>query len=200
MSAASDSLEDDMIALIQSYPPLGQICQIPKGGFTLTAVLEIPSSRKDEPWEVAAWHSIDDGEWTESQLAEISPDRRPQQIQGSSDRVSRLVYSASLTVQSSMKFTLKSRHGENEPWRWTRDELAIGDGLVIVDNTLATSLSENLGDLIKELDPAWEVKSLLSQAPRTRLWSLSTEVSAAQSDQPATSSTFIGVPWGHCLR
>lgn len=193
-------VSDDMKAVIQSSPPLGQITQVKGGNIVFTVVLQVPSSRQDEPWQVALWHSSDDAEWSEALLEVASEAVSPRNIQSASDQLAYLFYTATLEVHRSLQFTLKFRHGEQEPWRWTRDELGMGDGHVFVDCTPASQLSPDISQLIKDLNPAWQSKSLLSQAPRTRLWSLTTEVAAAVDDHSTIDDIPIGVPWGQYLR
>ncbi|KAF9875824.1 raffinose synthase Sip1 [Colletotrichum karsti] len=194
---APEPIADNMKAIIQSYPPLGQFTQVSNGQLAFTAVLEIPASRADEPWQVALWHSTDDGEWAETALSRISDEKGPTTLQTIPDHIRRIFFSTSVLFNKSLQFTLKFRHAESDPWRWTRDELGVGDGSVIVSTRpVLQSVSERLEDLVTNLNPAWGVKSLTSQCPGTRLWSLETDVDGVDSDESKISDISLGVPWG----
>lgn len=195
-------VDADMKASVQSFPPLGQVTQVQEGRLSFLAVLQVPASRRGQPWQVALWQSTDGQEWAESLLHPAPPDHVPKELQPSSpdQDSSRLYFSVSLDAQKSLQFTLRFRHGPNEPWRWTRDELGLGDGLVIVHTEPATGLSENLGDLIGGMHPAWTVQQRMSQSPGTRLWVLETSVPAAVEDESTYRDIPIGVPWGSFLR
>ncbi|ROT39552.1 raffinose synthase Sip1 [Sodiomyces alkalinus F11] len=195
-----DAVEADMKAIVQSFPPLGQVTQVQEGHLSFLAVLQVPASRGEEPWQVALWQSTDGQEWTESLLHPTSPDSAPKELQSVDASSSRLYFSVSLAARESLQFTLKFRHGENEPWRWTRDELGLGDGLVIVRTGLAAGLPEDLNGIIKDLNPAWTVQQKMSQSPGTRLWVLETPVPAAVGDDSTYRDIPIGIPWGSYLR
>ncbi|KAM0329229.1 hypothetical protein ACHAQA_004529 [Verticillium albo-atrum] len=194
------SIADDMKAIIQSFPPLGQVTQVQRGRVSFTVILEIPQSRRDESWQVALWQSSDGNDWIETSTYSTPSDAAPKSIGLPSEGIAQLFFSATVEIQGSLQFTLKFRHGKNEPWRWTRDELGLGDGHILVNTLSARTLSDNLGDHIKDLDPAWDVQILSSQAPRTRLWSLQAAVPASKDDQSSTLDLPIGIPWGQPMR
>ncbi|GJC85070.1 putative galactinol--sucrose galactosyltransferase 6 [Colletotrichum liriopes] len=198
---APEPIVDAMKAIIQSYPPLGQYTQASTGRLTVTAVLEIPTSRASEPWEVTAWHSSDGAEWAETALARVPDENAPTTLQTVPDHVRRLFYSASVAFNKSFQFTLKFRHSNSEPWRWTRDELGVGDATVVLNaKPVLESVSERFDDLVPGLNPAWEVKSLMSQCPGTRLWSLKTAIDGVEGDESKLANIPLGVPWGGFLR
>ncbi|OLN82928.1 putative galactinol-sucrose galactosyltransferase 6 [Colletotrichum chlorophyti] len=198
---APEPIADTMKAIIQSYPALGQFTQVLDGRLSVTAVLEIAASRADEPWEVALWHSSDDAEWAETTLPRLAEDDGPTNLQTVPDHVRRLFFSASVSINKSLQFTLKFRHGQNEPWRWTRDELGVGDGSVVVSaKSVLESVSECFEDIVADLNPAWKVKSLMSQCPGTRLWTAETAVDAVDGDESKVADIALGVPWGGFLR
>lgn len=190
---------ENMKAIIQSYPPLGQVTQLKTGRITFTTVLEVPLALQSESWEVGLWQSADGGEWDEMLLEPVEPTKGPVDIQAGT-RNARLFYSSTLTIHDSLQFTLRFRNGNSGPWRWTRDELGIADGHVIVGSSSTSDLPSNLQDLVKDLDPAWQVKSLMSQASRSRLWSLTTEVPGTVDDVSSRTTVPLGVPFGEYIR
>lgn len=191
-------IQDNMKAIIQSFPPMVQITQTERAEVKVTAVLEIPASSQTEPWQVAAWQSIDGGEWHESMLTALSSDKQPNAMH-SSHGSSHIFFETSVLAKQSLLFTLRFRHGENEPWRWTRDELGTADAHVIV-NSPSTNRMADFSDVIHDLNPAWKVKSLTSQAPKTQLWSLTAEVPASTEDVSHFKHIPLGVPWGGFIR
>ncbi|KAF6820798.1 raffinose synthase sip1 [Colletotrichum sojae] len=198
---APEPISDKMRAIIQSYPPLGQLTQVKDGHLVLTAVLEIPASRADEPWRVALWHSTDESDWAETVLTRIPDAEGPTTLQAVPEHVRRFFYCASVSLSKSLQFTLKFRHADTEPWRWTRDELGVGDGTVVVNRKpVLESVSERLEDIITGLNPAWKVKSLMSQCPGTRLWSLDGAVDPVDGDESKVGIIPLGLPWGGFLR
>jgi hypothetical protein len=165
----------------------------------LTAVLEVPAALESQGWQVGIWHSADGGEWDEVLLDPVPPGRGPFDMQSKSTNA-RLFYSKTLSVRSNLQFTLRFRHDESASWRWTRDELGISDGHIIVGSSSTSDLPSNLSDLITDLDPAWQINSLMSQASRSRLWSLTTEVPGAKDDVSSRTSLPVGVPFGDYIR
>ncbi|OHW93263.1 raffinose synthase sip1 [Colletotrichum incanum] len=198
---APEPIADAMKAIIQSYPPLGQYTQVSTGRLALTAVLEIPTSRASEPWEVTLWHSSDGAEWAETALSRVPDENAPTTLQTVPDHVRRLFYSVPVAFNKSFQFTLKFRHSDSESWRWTRDELGVGDATVVLNaKPVLESVSEHFDDLVPGLNPAWEVKSLMSQCPGTRLWSLNAAIDGVEGDESKLANIPLGVPWGGFLR
>lgn len=198
---APEPIADAMKAIVQSYPPLGQFTQVSNGRLSVTAVLEIPASRADELWEIALWKSSDQTEWAEVALSRLPDEDAPTTLQMIPDHIRRFFFSASVTFDKSFRFTLKFRHGGSEPWRWTRDELGVSDGTVVVNTKPGLGgISADFEDMVAGLNPAWKVKSLLSQCPGTRLWSLEAAVDAVDGDESKVADISLGLPWGGFLR
>lgn len=77
----------------------------------------------------------------------------------------------------------------------------MGDGVVVINYNLAKEDTESkLPDLIQGLNPDFKWKSLASQSPGTRLWSVEAPVGAAQGDESSIVDLPLGIPWGGFLR
>ncbi|KAM5378065.1 hypothetical protein ACJZ2D_004676 [Fusarium nematophilum] len=190
---------ESMKAVLQSYPPLGQVTPIQGKDLTLTAVLEIPKSRSAEAWEVSVWHSVDGSDWQDAKLSPIEDAFAPQTLQFIPESVSRFFFTSSFSFDKSVQFTLKFRHNQDADWRWIRDEQGLDDGLVA--NAAAGISSDSLSDLIPDLNSKdWTILSCLSQSPRTSLWSLETVIPPAKGDDSAYRDIAIGTPWGSFSR
>lgn len=196
--SAPPPVPEDMKVQLQSHPPLGQVTLLGSGETTLTAVLEIPRHREQESWEVALWVSPDGAEWTESVLSRIGVGLGPQTLQAVPNSMSRLYFTCSLCLTTSLQLTLKFRHEKDEPWRWIRDEQGLDDGLIMATSPSLTS--ETLQNLIPDLDGEWKVSSRMSQSPRTQLWTLEVTIPPADGDTPTFKYIEIGTPWGSYLR
>ncbi|KAL7791355.1 glycoside hydrolase family 36 protein [Trichoderma ceciliae] len=190
---------ESMKALLQSYPPLSQVTSVGRAdGVPFTALLEIPKFRAEESWGVALWHSIDGEDWTEAEVPRIKSGEAPQALHPESGVVSRIYFATTLSFKKTLRFTIKFRHSADEPWRWIRDEQGLDDGHVVL--LPAPSESDELIDFIPGLDTTWKVKSRMSQAPRTQLWSLETAVPPGENDLSSFTDIQIGTPWGSFLR
>ncbi|RNJ54085.1 hypothetical protein D7B24_000942 [Verticillium nonalfalfae] len=132
---APDPFAYGMEAIIQSYPPLGQVTQVQRGLISFSVILEVPQARQEEPWQVSLWGSSDAADWVETPTSLLPPETAPTALGSSTEGVARLFFNAVIDAQASLQFTLKFRHGEDEPWRWTRDELGLNDGHVIVNTS-----------------------------------------------------------------
>lgn len=192
-------IPEKMKAILQSYPPLSQVTPVENSSsVSFTALLEIPKFRAEENWEVALWHSIDGGDWTEAEVPKIKSSQAPQALHAESEAVFRLYYTTNVSFNKSLRFTIKFRHNHDEPWRWIRDEQGLEDGHIVL--LPASTESDNLSDLIPGLNTAWKVSSRMSQAPKTQLWSLEAEVPPAKNDLSSFTDIQIGTPWGSFLR
>lgn len=191
-------ISEKMKAILQSYPPLSQVTPVENSSsVSFTALLEIPNSRAEERWEVALWHSIDGGDWTEAEVPKIKS-QAPQALHAESEAVFRLYYATNVSFKNYLRFTIKFRHNNDVPWRWIRDEQGLEDGHIVL--LPASTESDNLSDLIPGLNTAWKVSSRMSQAPKTQLWSLEAEVPPAENDLSSFTDIQIGTPWGSFLR
>ncbi|KAF3342470.1 hypothetical protein VdG2_09430 [Verticillium dahliae VDG2] len=132
---APDPFAHGMEAIIQSYPPLGQVTQVQRGLISFSVILEVPQARQEESWQVSLWQSSDAADWVETPTSLVPPETAPTTLGSSTEGVARLFFNAVIDAQASLQFTLKFRHGEHEPWRWTRDEFGLNDGHVIVNTS-----------------------------------------------------------------
>lgn len=193
------SVDDNMKAQLQSYPPLGQVTILQDDEVIVTAVLEIDKARGHEPWEVSLWFSLDEADWVDLCL---QPSGNEQNFQAlnvpASENTVRLYYTSRLFVEKSIHFTLKFRHNESEHWRWIRDEYGLNDGIIIKSSDEA--VSEKLSDLIPDLNTGWKVSSCVSQSPETRVWALESPIPRANGDDSTYKDIVVGTPWGSFLR
>jgi hypothetical protein len=192
---------DKMGASVSSCPPLGQVTQLQSGTVAWVAVLEVTEDLAGEAWEVALWHTAREAPdtWTETLFSLVK--ETPSDLQRAVPSSRRLYFGAEVPVSTSLTFTLKFRQGSDRPWRWTRDELGMGDGTVIVNGHKTTeSVAEDFGSIISDLDPSLQVKPAMSQAPGTRLWTIEGSVPAAKDEVSAFADIKLGLPWGSFLR
>lgn len=198
-----DPLPQDVMVSVSTYPPLGQVTQLKSEAVSFVAVLEAPQGQGSEPWEVAIWHSVASGkdpEWTEHGLTPSGEDQVPSTLQPIGD-APRLYFAGTLSVQTSLNFTVKFRPGPGHPWRWIRDEQGMGDGIIVINDDLDQKDTESdLPDLIPDLNPDLKWKSLMSQCPGTRLWDIEAAAPASQNDESAVVDIPLGTPWGSFLR
>ena len=187
-----------MKAILQSWPPLGQVSCVMKGQIDMSVVLEASDARRNEPWEVSLWCSVDSQDWAEQPMSRTKASQEPYSLCGPPHGSTHLYYSCSLSFAESVQFTVRFRNAAGQPWRWVRDEEALNDGTVIVQTPNA--LGDSLQDYIPDLDSTWAVTSRISQSPGTQLWSLECSSPAATGQQSAYHSVSIGTPWGSFKR
>ncbi|KAH7320163.1 raffinose synthase Sip1 [Stachybotrys elegans] len=184
-------------AQIQSYPPLGEVTPIPGSSATFTIVLIVPEFSGKQRWEVALWKSVDEGEWSEVIAASVAEDKAPVDLGSPSSSPRRHNFTAAVFFKAAIKFTLKFRPAGDSAWRWVRDELGLGDGLVI---SPPAPEYPPLAELIADLNPLWKVSKCASESPRTSLWSIEAKAAPAVDDKPGITDLEIGTPWGSCVR
>ncbi|KAF4999207.1 hypothetical protein FGRMN_2666 [Fusarium graminum] len=197
--SAPPPVSEGMKVVLQSFPPLGKVSTVKGGDTVLTAILEIPTSRVNELWEVSLWHSVDGSDWKDLEVTSAQGGSKPQTLQTLDDSMSRLYFTSTFSFDASVQFTLKFRHSPDADWRWIRDEQGLGDGLIV--HASGGVSSSNLLDLIPDLSSQdWTIKSCLSQSPGTSLWSLETTIPNADGDDSTYRDIKIGTPWGSFAR
>ncbi|KAK4152541.1 glycoside hydrolase [Chaetomidium leptoderma] len=195
-----------MTTFIATYPPLGQVTtQLQDTNVPFYAVLEVPRELATAPWQLALWHSNNNGwEWAEVEFTPTpdAPDARPTELHEASGAKARLYFTAKLAVRSSVTFTVKFRQGTgDEEWRWVQAEQGSDDGVVVVDQRPTRDNDpEDLPDLIQELNPDLKWRGHMSQSPGTRLWSIEAGVGGATDEESAYAEVPLGIPWGRFLR
>lgn len=194
-------LRETQMYFISTYPPLGGISQVPAGEVVFYLQLQVHQSLAKEPWEVALWHSSGDGasggEWAETTLSTSRKHQVPSNLQTMDQAVVTLHFTGNLPIHSTVHFTVKFRQSGIRPWRWVRDELKIGDGLLLVEGESASkSISTDLPSLISGFNPVLRWRSEPSQCPDTLLWSIDAPVEAVKEDASALADITLGLPWG----
>ncbi|KAK8104231.1 uncharacterized protein PG998_011264 [Apiospora kogelbergensis] len=175
------------------------VTQLKAGNGRFTVLLEVEKNDADEPWEVAAWHSSDGDEWKEEPMTPLKEGLGSTSIQGVETDNIRIYFTSSFSVSSNLNFTFKFRKGPDEPWRWARDQMSIGDGAVVVNPERALGTTD-FADVVKDLNPDLKIKSHMSQSRGTELWSIEAPVGAAKGEDSTYADTRLGTPWGGYLR
>jgi len=192
-----------MAAFVATYPPLGTVTQLQDPSVTIHALLEVDAGLVNEQWQLSLWHSDGNaGEWTETEFTACSMEDRPTDLHEIDGARTRRYFTAKLTVQSSLGFTVKFRQRSDDgEWRWVRNEQGSDDGVVIIHQKPAKDHdNEDLPDMINELNPDLKWKSHMSQTPGTRLWSVEAGVGAAMEEESAYAEVPFGIPWGRYIR
>lgn len=189
----------DMGASVSIYPPLGQITQVRKETVEVTALLEVPKDKAEQPWEVALWHAAGDDDWVETLLSPTQ--KTPSTLQHVDDGVIRLWFDGQVSVKSLVNFTVKFRSGPDEQWKWIRDEHGAADGTIILTtDTTVAALPDDFSKILQGADSALKITSCRSQCPGTKLWTLEASVDAAAGEKSTYKDINLGLPWGGFLR
>lgn len=191
-----------MKAVITSYPPLGQVTLVEGATTTFIVLLETDKSRATDAWGVSLWYSQGE-EWREQELNLVDENvDLPLVIQipvGTSSH--HLYFITTVDIVSSMSFTIKFRSAPDQPWEWVKDQQMALDGIVLSKTKISKSRTEDLDDLIKDLNPIVKATKVLSQSPDTSVWSVTAPVEAADVEKSAMVNIKFGLPWaGKILR
>ncbi|KAK9425724.1 putative Raffinose synthase Sip1 [Seiridium unicorne] len=190
----------EMGATVSSYPPLGQVTQLKDGNVKMLALLDVEEKDANEPWELAAWHNSGQEGWAETILSPLKAGPTPSSLQTAQAQKTRLYFSSSLPVRTSLNFTIKFRSASDKPWRWVKDEQHIGDGTIIVNPEKSSAQSStDFSEVVKELNPDLKIASASSQCPGTELWTIEAPVDAAEGDTSTYADFSVGIPWGGFL-
>ncbi|KAJ6779979.1 hypothetical protein PWT90_03357 [Aphanocladium album] len=179
---------------LQTFPRLGDVTTVKAKKQSIMAVLEVPPHFASEDWQVSLWHISDGSDWSHLNLAAIVGEDKPIDLDGP-ESLSKLYFRADVPFKSSVQFTVRFRHACNAPWIWANQEYGIEDGLIISQDTGFTT--QSLEDLIPNLGSEWTVSTLRSQAPDTRLWSLTSRIAPSSSNKSSFKDIDIGTPFNH---
>lgn len=180
---------------VVSYPPLGQVTVVKTGKpATFNVLLEVDESRASDEWHVAVWFSSDD-EWRQVDLKPAALTITSFDQPHEHDSV-HLQFSGELPQQSITNFTIKFRSGSD--WKWVRDNQGAQDGTIISRPTFE---AQDLTDLVGDLNPAFQWSQVLSETPKTSVWSVTTSIDGADGIHSAFKTVKFGRPWkGDFLR
>ncbi len=197
----ADSEMGPAISGIASFPPLGQVTQLPSSKVVFLVSLEVDEASVDDPWEVSIWYSNAGDGWCEGPLSRMPTGSSLVSLQEPVPSKTTLCFHASVPVSSPLKFTVKFRNRPSKPWRWVYDELAVRDGLVVTNpEHLREQGTTNLSDVIVDLNQDLRVKSVSSQTPGTSLWTIEADIEPALDEKSAYAGVKLGTPWGEYLR
>ncbi|KAG6008760.1 hypothetical protein E4U21_003958 [Claviceps maximensis] len=188
-----------MRAMVQSYPPLGQVTVVQTGHQQLTVILEVSADREREPWEASLWVSVDEGKWHEVKLGRTEEHMKPWELQELPAGSTFLYFSGWLSLQKRANFTVKFRPSSDRAWTWVRDEDGLGDGTMLLQSPARHPDSCSRLQ-IPDLNSEWTVTSETSQSPGTRLWSLRCPIDGSVGNDSFVRAVEIGTPWGLFLR
>ena len=179
---------------LQCYPPVGRLTVVQAGELNITAILIVPLHSAEARWEVNMWFGLDKADWCAIPLLPLPATREPKQLGAASIAGKQLFFEGHIHILSSLRFTLRFRSETSSPWRWLNEEQGLHDGQLVVQPT--TLESRSLSDLLPGCDASWLTTSLMSQSPRTRLWSLTLPVPPADGEVSSQTDTDLGTPWG----
>ncbi|KAJ3488872.1 hypothetical protein NLG97_g6108 [Lecanicillium saksenae] len=179
---------------VQTFPRLGDVTTVTAKKQSISAVLEVPPNFENKDWVVSVWYSPDENDWRDLNLAAVTGQDEPIDLEQPKS-FSRLYFRGDVHFKNSARFTIRFRHSRDQPWLWANQEYGVEDGYII--SRYNESTSPGLDDLIPDLDPEWTISSLRSQAPDTRLWSLTGKISSSSSDKSNFKDVYIGTPFTH---
>ncbi|KAI0389562.1 glycoside hydrolase family 36 protein [Xylariaceae sp. FL0594] len=195
----ADGKPSDGVFRLHSFPPLGRVTETESHSVLFSVVLEVNDNESQNLWEVCIWHAPDEESlWEETLLTSALESESPVCLYPSNG--TRLYYHTSLPIQRTLHFTLKFRSDPTKPWSWARDRLNLDDGLVLSKAGTSYPLREDLADVIHGLNPALKVRSVMSQTPRTQLWTVEAAVGPAGETESAYADLELGHPWGGFVR
>ncbi|RWA06827.1 hypothetical protein EKO27_g8278 [Xylaria grammica] len=189
-----------MVVGLHTFPTLGRVSQVKSQVVRFTAVLEVVDYDAEKPWQICLWSSSGEQPWEETPLSSTLRSESLVFLQLDSSDHKRLFFTATLPMISSTRFTLKYRSSTTQPWVWARDELGIGDGLIILNAEGQHTQTDDLSNIIQGLNPELNVRSVASQTPRTQLWTIEATVAPASGGVSTHVDVELGTPWGGFVR
>ncbi|KAK5632632.1 hypothetical protein RRF57_008346 [Xylaria bambusicola] len=185
------------MARLCTFPPLGRVSQVRSQVVSFSAILEVEGHDTEKSWEISLWYSSDDQPWEETTLS-LAPESDSPSFLRLLDSPSheRFCYTAELPLISTLRFTVKYRFSPTKPWIWARDGLGVDDGLVVLNPEDQHTLASDLSEIIQDLNPELNIRSVASQTPRTQLWTVEAVVGPSCDGVSAYADIELGIPWG----
>ena len=90
-----------------------------------------------------------------------------------------------------LHFTLKYRTIKSGSWEWVNEDSCLTDGIIYFQTQMPPP---ELGDYLRGYSSALSVHSVPSEAPDTRLWSISSPVQGAVGAESGWANISLGVP------
>lgn len=94
-------------------------------------------------------------------------------------------------LQDPVHFTLKYRIRSADNWKWVNENSALTDGELYFQ--LEKPPAE-ITSYLKDSSPDLSVRSVPSESPEARVWSINTAVKAAEGEASGWTNTSLGVP------
>ncbi|KAJ5788276.1 hypothetical protein N7457_003266 [Penicillium paradoxum] len=175
-----------------------------------TVTIESSSSFPTQSWEAQIWHNITGSEWTSLSLREGRLDHTPLLTGDDSEyNYHRHVFSGELLLPAAgghARFTVRFRTGPDTDWQWANQKHPVSDGEIVysprhsdLDKRGSTDPTTqapggDLGRYIDNLNHELQIKSRLSEAPGSVLWTLSGDIDAVQDGASTIKRLSIGTP------
>ncbi|KAF2402720.1 glycoside hydrolase [Trichodelitschia bisporula] len=189
----------NMYAKLTSNPPLdvATVVAPDAGSIPFAVVLETDVASGAE-WQVALWHNLGGVDnWASTELVPAGEAAELLEVhQLAAPHLHRRVFILDFPVSEATNpaaaFTYKFRPRTDGDWKWAKDTLGLGDGLLYLQPAL---FSEHpLSYYIAGLSEAWAVQGENADTPDTQLWSLTAPLAPANGDDSAWAKTVLGVP------
>lgn len=190
-----------MKTFISSFPPVGRLSVIDSTSIVFFVLLEVEGISNDLDWYASLSYSkIETEDWVEKPLS-LVPNISDQlvaftQIEAQSE-VRRLLFTASLGIDHTSKFTIKVRNDLKKSWNSSRDILGIPDGIVAIKpKPYKDDPISDLDQYIHGLNPIFQIKKCPGNLPNDLLWHIEAPIEAAEKEFSRIRDIEFGAPWG----
>ncbi|RKF61929.1 putative galactinol--sucrose galactosyltransferase 6 [Erysiphe neolycopersici] len=190
-----------MKTLISSFPSLGKVSVIDSTSIVFFVLLEVEDTSNDFDWCISLSYSdIETENWIEKPLSFV-PNISDHLVAFPQIKTQlefrRLLYTASLSIHHTSKFTIKFRNNLKQSWKSSRDILGIPDGVIVIKSKpYKDDPMSDLGRYIYGLNPGLEPKKCLGKNPNDLLWCLEAPIEAAEEGVSRIRDIELGAPWG----